>query len=76
MKLTQDLLGCSGGAIMPTIHPAGSECPDDLLAAAIATGSLSEGDAKAASKRLVELAEKARKAAPENKAHDGAGEQA
>lgn len=80
MKLTKDLLGCSGGAIIPAIHAAGLPCPDDLLAAAIETGSLSDDDAKAAAERLdaiaAEKARKARKAARENKAHDGAGEQA
>jgi hypothetical protein len=76
MKLTKDLTGCTGGAVYPVTFEAGASCPDDLLAAAIETRSLSEADMKAARARLDGMAQKAHAAAPENKAHAGSSEQA
>jgi hypothetical protein len=50
MKLTKAIKGCTAGAVHATVFAAGSECPDDLLAAALDAGALSKEDAEKASK--------------------------
>lgn len=75
MKLTKDITGCVAGAIHPETFAEGADCPDDLLEAAIELGALAEADVEKAKTRIAKLA-KARKVAPENKAHDEAQETA
>ena len=48
MKLTKDIEGCSGSEIHPRTYTAGTDCPADLVDAAIALGALPEKEAKAA----------------------------
>ena len=68
MKLTKDITGCAGGEIMPRVYEAGSECPDDLIAAALELGALDKkGTAKADAARAAQE-EADRKAAEEAEA--------
>lgn len=46
-KLTKDITGCSGGEVYPRVYEAGTECPEDLVAAAAEQGAL---DKKVAAK--------------------------
>lgn len=46
-KLTKDITGCSGGEVYPRVYQAGTECPEDLVAAAAEQGAL---DKKVAAK--------------------------
>jgi hypothetical protein len=46
-KLTKDIFGCSGGEFYPRTYEAGTDCPDDLVDAAVAAGAL---DKKGAAK--------------------------
>jgi hypothetical protein len=76
MKLTKDITGCAGGEIMPRLYEAGTECPDDLVAAAIELGALDKkGAAKADAARAAQE-EADRKAAEEAEAARLAEEEA
>lgn len=64
VKLIKDLMGCSGAELYPRNYASGTECPDDLIDAAIEVGAVDGKAAKAAAKAAAD--EAAAKAAAEN----------
>lgn len=56
-KLLRDIEGCSGGAVFPLRFKAGTDCPVDLLEAAIALEAV---DPKAAEAELKKAAQQRR----------------
>ena len=57
-KLTKPFEGVQDGEIYPTQFAKGDECPDELVAAAIAMGALSDKDKAALEKAAAEAEEK------------------
>ena len=57
-KLTKPFEGVQEGEIYPTQFAKGDECPDELVAAAIAFGALSDKDKAALEKAAAEAEEK------------------
>ncbi len=64
-NLTKTIEGVTSGKVYPAKLLAGSECPNDLEAAAVALGAVSEKDAKEIMARLSEDAERADHAGPD-----------
>ena len=71
-RLAKELFGQPAGEYLPRIIPAGEECPANLIPAAIELGCLEEEDAGSKAgpeeKAKPKPANKAKGAAPENKA--------